>query len=96
MVSILSTLLMASSLNVAEARPHRHRPHAHRHHHKPRVVRVVPRVARPAPPPRARGIHIVYFDPQLQGGHWVRHHRNPLLIWKWNPASGRWIIAVKL
>jgi hypothetical protein len=96
MVSILTTLLVASSLNVAEARPHHNRHHAHRHHRKPRVVRVVPRVSRPAPPPRAHGAHIVYFDPRVQGGHWVRHHRNPLLIWKWNPRTARWTVVIKL
>ena len=98
MVSILTTLLMAGSLNMAEAHPGKSHKHyrAHRHHRKPRVVRVVPVVPRPAPPPRARGSHTVYFDANVHGGHWVRHHRNPLFIWKWDPYASRWVVVFRI
>ena len=94
MTSIITTLILATSLNVAEAKkratthrhhaPRKHHVHAtHRHHHY--------HVAKPTPPPKARGAHSVYF----YRGHWVRQHHRTHLMWKWNATSGRWTIVIK-
>ena len=48
-------------------------------------------VPRPAPPRHAHGSHVVYFH----NGHWVRTHRNPLFMWKWNHVIGRWTVVVR-
>jgi len=93
MNSILTTLLIATQINVAEAkRPHQHAHHAHRdghvhvthrHHHY--------RVERPLPPRRAAPNRSVYF----YRGHWVVDHKRPGLVWKWNNHTGRWVIVFR-
>ena len=101
---LLALALCGLTMNTAEAKPHakhkarthakaKAKPHAHSHqraraHAKPRVVY---HVARPAPPPRAHGSHVVFFH----NGHWVRAHRNPLFMWKWNHIVGRWTVVIR-
>ena len=72
----------------AQAKPQTHSHQRARPHAKPRVVY---HVARPAPPPRAHGSHVVFFH----NGHWVRAHRNPIFMWKWNHIAGRWTVAIR-
>ena len=93
MISILTTLLLTTNLNVADAKkavPHRHhkpkRHHVHvthRHHHY--------NVARPKPPPRVKHGHVVYF----YRGHWVAMHKRPHLMWKWNHIRGKWVVVIR-
>ena len=101
---LLALALCGLTVNTAEAKPHakhkarthakaKAKPHAHSHqraraHAKPRVVY---HVARPAPPPRAHGSHVVFFH----NGHWVRVHRSPLFMWKWNHIVGRWTVVIR-
>ena len=99
MKTILFALALCGlTMNTAEAKPHakhkarthaqaKHKTHA-RHHAKTRVVY---HVARPAPPPRAHGSHVVYFH----NGHWVRVHRSPFFMWKWNHIVGRWTVVIR-
>jgi hypothetical protein len=102
MVSLFTTLLLATQLNVAEAhkarRPHTHaRPHRHHTHQRaPRHTHVTHRhhsynVARPARPPRAQTSHSVYF----YQGHWVMTHHRPHLMWRWNHRAGRWVVVFR-
>ena len=102
MTSLITALMLAMSLNVADARPHKHQaakravPHKHHVAQKPRHKHVTHRhhqynVAKPTPPPRAHAGHAVYF----YRGHWVMtHHRNHLM-WKWNHVSARWVIVFR-
>ena len=98
MTSLITTLLLATQLNVAEARkravPHRHHTHTHqraRHRHATHRHHSY-NVTRPAPPPRARAVgHSVYF----YRGHWVMMHHRPHLMWKWNHIRGKWVVVVR-
>ena len=72
----------------AKAKSQAHSRQRARPHAKPRVVY---HVARPAPPTRAHGSHVVFFH----NGHWVRTHRNPLFMWKWNHIVGRWTVVIR-
>ena len=97
MTSLITTLLLATQLNVAEAKkravPHKHHahqrqrtrhPHAtHRHHSY--------NVARPARPARAQTTHSVYF----YRGHWVMQHHRPHLMWRWNHVRGQWVVVIR-
>jgi len=94
MTSFITALLLATQLNVADAKkravphkhhaPKKHHVHAtHRHHHY--------QVAKPAPPPKARGAYSVYF----YRGHWVRTHHRPHLMWKWDHVRGKWVIVFR-
>lgn len=102
MISLITTLLLATTLNVAQAKkavPHKHHTHsetqkkaAFKRHHRHLTHRHHQyTVFKPHPPLRARGSYTVYF----YRGHWVRHHHRSHLIWKWNHVTGRWTIAVK-
>jgi hypothetical protein len=103
MKTILFALALCGlTMSNAEAKPHakhkarthaKAKSHAHSHqrarpHAKPRVVY---HVARPAQPPRAHGSHVVFFH----NGHWVRTHRNPFFMWKWNHIVGRWTVTIR-
>ena len=107
MTSLITTLMLATQLNVADAKPAAHhnnrRPRAHqnaRPAHRP-SARPAPRVAhrhvvvvrpmRPLPPPRAYAGHSVRWH----NGYWVRSHRNPAFIWRWNAAVGRWTVVFR-
>jgi len=94
MTSLITTLLLATQLNVAEAKkravPHKHhapkRHHVHvthKHHHY--------NVAKPHRPPKARTAHSVYF----YRGHWVMAHHRPHLMWKWNHLRSKWVIVIR-
>jgi hypothetical protein len=94
MTSLITTLLLATQLNVAEAKkravPHKHhapkRHHVHvthKHHHY--------NVAKPHRPPKARTAHSVYF----YRGHWVMVHHKPHLMWKWNHLRSKWVIVIR-
>ena len=98
MTSLITTLLLATQLNVAEARkravPHRHHTHQgqrarHRHathrHHSYNVPRPQAR------PPRAHAQHSAYF----YRGHWVMTHHRSHLIWRWNHYTGRWVVVFR-
>ena len=107
---LLALALCGFATNTAEAKPNaKHKAQTHtkakpkaqtkakpkarsgqraRPHVKPRVVY---HVARPAPPHRAHGSHVVFFH----NGHWVRAHRNPLFMWKWNHIVGRWTVVIR-
>jgi len=101
MTSLITTLMLAMSLNVADAKPKHHHakravPHKHHAHKKPRHKHVTHRhhsynVAKPNRPPKARTGHSVYF----YRGHWVMTHHRPHLMWKWNHAAGRWVIVFR-
>jgi hypothetical protein len=107
MTSLITTLMLAAQLNVADAKPAAHhnnrRPRAHQsarpghrpharpaqrsaHRHTPVV-----RPARPLPPPRAYAGHNVRWH----NGYWIRTHRSPALIWRWNPYLGRWTVVFR-
>ena len=94
MTSLITTLLLATQLNVADAKkravPHRHHApkkhhvHAtHRHHHY--------HVAKPNRPPKSTTTHSVYF----YRGHWVMAHHKPNFMWKWNHVRGKWVIVFR-
>ena len=103
MTSLLTTLMLATQLNVADAKPtakqHAKRPHrthqsarpANRSHAHRAPPRTHVRPMRPAPPPRARGAHNV----QWYNGYWVRTHRNPAFVWRWNPYVSRWTVVIR-
>ena len=94
MISLITTLLLATQLNVADAKkravphkhhaPKKHHVHAtHKHHHY--------NVAKPTPPPRAQAHRAVYF----YRGHWVMAHHKPHFMWKWNHVRGKWVIVFR-
>jgi len=93
MISILTTLMLATHLNVAEAkRPIHHKHHAPKRHH----VHVTHKhhsynVVKPKRPANARTAHSVYF----YRGHWVMAHHRPHLMWKWNHQRSKWIIVFR-
>jgi hypothetical protein len=104
MISLITALVLATTLNVAQAKkavPHRHHAHTHSENRgkifKPKHHRHLTHrhhqytVPKPPPPPHAKGSHVVYF----YRSHWVRHHHKSHLIWKWNHHDGRWTIAIK-
>lgn len=86
MTSLITAMLFASSINVAEAHNgHRHtarrnRPAA-RHYAHPR----------PAPPPRVTQGHTVTHH----RGYWTYPHSNARFVWKWRhghyTARGVWV-----
>ena len=103
MTSLITALMLATQLSVADAKPSaKHqakrpnrthqgarpaaRPHVHRATPRPHV-----RPMRPTPPPRARGAHHVHWH----NGYWVRTHRNPAFVWRWNPYVGRWTVVIR-
>lgn len=96
MTSLITTLLLATQLNVAEARkravPHRHHTHqrAHRHRHITHRHHSY-NVARPPRPAQARTAHSVYF----YRGHWVMRHHRPHLMWKWNHHRNKWVVVIR-
>ncbi len=94
MTSLITTLLLATQLNVAEAKkravphkhhaPKKHHVHAtHKHHHY--------HVKKPTRPPKAHPGHSVYF----YRGHWVMTHHKPHFMWKWNHVRGKWVIVFR-
>jgi hypothetical protein len=94
MTSFITALLLATQLNVADAKkravphkhhaPKKHHVHAtHRHHHY--------HVAKPNRPTKARTSHSVYF----YRGHWVMAHHKPHFMWKWNHVRGKWVIVFR-
>ena len=102
MTSLITTLMLATQLNVADAKPgaKHHTKRAHHTHQRARTnrahthrppARAVTRPARPAPPPRAYAGHHVRWH----NGYWVRTHRSPALMWRWNAYLGRWTIVVR-
>jgi len=104
MTSLITTLMLAMSLNIADAKPHKKKGHTakrattHQHHaaKKPPHKHATHRhhhyhVAKPTPPPKARGAYSVYF----YRGHWVRTHHRPHLMWKWNHVRGKWVIVFR-
>ena len=106
MTSLITALMLATQLNVADAKPAAHhnnrRARAHQNarpnrpavRHAPRGVHrtvVIVRPRQPAPPPRAHGAHHVHWH----NGYWVRPHRNPAFIWRWNANVGRWTVVFR-
>ena len=92
MISLFTTLLLATQLNIAEAHKARS-PHTHQ---KPRRTHVRHKhhsysVTKPHRPPKARATHSVYF----YRGHWVMAHHRPHLMWKWNHYRNKWIIVFR-
>jgi hypothetical protein len=95
MTSLITALLLATQLNVADAKkavPHKHHAHkkpvphkhvTHRHHQYS--------VKKPVRPSKARTSHSVYF----YRGHWVMTHHRPHLMWKWNHVRGKWVIVFR-
>jgi len=94
MTSFITALLLATQLNVADAKkravphkhhaPKKHHVHAtHRHHHY--------HVAKPNRPAKARTTHSVYF----YRGHWVMAHHKSHFMWKWNHVRGKWVIVFR-
>jgi len=100
MTSLITTLLLATQLNVAEAQkqkravPHRHHTHqrqrAHRYRHATHRHHSY-NVPRPARPAAARTAHSVYF----YRGHWVMTHHRPHLMWRWNHARNKWVVVIR-
>ncbi len=101
MSSLLTALILATSFNTAEAKPHKRR-----HPPKPLPVHVVvdhnctkPHYA----PRRARSnANHVTLHPR---GYWTYPHGNSALVWRWTPGhynrrgvwiSGYWRVVVRL
>ena len=102
MISLITAIVLAMSLNVANAKSHKHQaakkavPHQHHAAKKPRHKHATHRhyqyyVTKPAPPPKARPGHSVYF----YRGHWVMAHHRPHFMWKWNHVAGRWTLVFR-
>ena len=103
MISLITALMLAMSFNVADAKPHKQKQSAkrattHQHHtaQKPRHKHATHRhhqyhVTKPAPPPKARAGHSVYF----YRGHWVMAHHKPHFMWKWNHVRSKWVIIFR-
>jgi len=102
MTSLITTLMLAMSLNVADAKPQNHKaakravPHKHHTAKKPRHSHATHRhhqyqVAKPVRPAKARSGHAVYF----YRGHWVMAHHKPHFMWKWNHVRGKWVIVFR-
>ena len=53
--------------------------------------RAIVRPAQPRPPAHAHGTHHVRWH----NGYWVRTHRNPAFVWRWNPRQSRWTIVIR-
>ena len=103
MTSLITTLILAMSLNIADAKPHKQKQSAKREisqqHHavkKPRHKQTTSRhhqshVAKPHAPPKAHSGHSVYF----YRGHWVMAHHKPHFMWKWNHVRSKWVIIFR-
>ena len=107
MTSLITTLMLATQLNVAEAKPAAHhnnrRPRAHQSARPAQRPNARPaqraahrhapvvRPARPAAPARAHGAHHVRWH----SGYWVRSHHNPHFLWRWNAVTGRWVVVFR-
>ena len=93
MSSIITTLLIATQVGIADAHPPirhnhygNHRQHIHNTHRGNNH-----RASRPLPPKRA----IVSSQVYCHRGYWVMNHRRHGLMWRWNYNTAKWVVVLR-